>query len=178
MVGWGVAERLEGCAWEILQSITPPRCPNRTSPTRQTVKVSEADLHRSVADLLDWILLPPALWTTFPAGWGKLGKATAGRLRGAGLKAGFPDLFIFFSGRATGIELKAEGGQVSKKQTAMFLRLYEAGVRVYICKNTDDVIGVLEQESLPHRKVGQWSTSEPRSGERPSTIPQGVSPQV
>jgi hypothetical protein len=116
-------------------------------------KVSESQLHKATADLLDWVLLPPALWTTFPSGWGKLGKATAGRLHGAGLKAGFPDLFIFFSGRAIGIELKTEAGQISKKQMAMFLRLGKAGVRVYICRNTDDVIGVLEQESLPHRKM-------------------------
>jgi VRR-NUC domain len=116
-------------------------------------KVSESQLHKATADLLDWVLLPPALWTTFPAGWGKLPKATAGRLHGAGLKAGFPDLLIFFNGRCTGIELKTDDGQVSKKQMAMFLRLGEAGVRVYICRNTDDVIGVLEQESLPHRKM-------------------------
>jgi VRR-NUC domain len=116
-------------------------------------KLSESQLHKATADLLDWILLPPALWTTFPAGWGKLGKATAGRLHGAGLKAGFPDLFIFYSGRVTGIELKTASGLVSKAQHKMFMRLYEAGVRVYICRNTDDVIGVLEQESLPHRKM-------------------------
>jgi hypothetical protein len=116
-------------------------------------KITEAALHKTIADLLDWVLLPPALWTTFPAGWGKLGKATAGRLHGSGLKAGFPDILVFFNGRAVGIELKAATGVVSKQQTAMFLRLYEAGVRVYICQNTDDVIGVLEQESIPHRKM-------------------------
>jgi hypothetical protein len=116
-------------------------------------RVTESALHQSVADLLDWGLLPPALWTTFPAGWGRLGKATAGRLRGAGLKAGFPDILIFFNGRVVGIELKTESGRISKDQHLMFMRLSEAGIRVYICKNTDDVIGVLEQESLPHRKL-------------------------
>lgn len=116
-------------------------------------KLTESALHKSVADYLDLALLPPALWTTFPAGWGSLGKATAGRLRGSGLKAGFPDILIFFSGRVAGIELKTVTGLVSKAQHQMFLRLSEAGVRVYICRNLDDVIGVLEQESLPHRKL-------------------------
>jgi hypothetical protein len=116
-------------------------------------RVTESALHKSVADLLDWVLLPPALWTTFPAGWGKLGKATAGQLRGAGLKAGFPDILIFFNGRVTGIELKTTDGRISKNQNHMFLLLAAAGVRVYICKNVDDVIGVLEQESIPHRKM-------------------------
>lgn len=117
------------------------------------LKVTEAQLHRAVADLLDLILLPPALWTTFPAGWGKLGKATAGRLHGAGLKAGFPDILVFYNSFTTGVELKAERGLVSKDQVKMFKRLYEAGVPVYICRNTDDVIGVLEQRSIPHRKM-------------------------
>lgn len=116
-------------------------------------KVSESQLHKATADLLDWVLLPPALWTTFPAGWGKLGKATAGSLKGSGLKAGMPDILIFFNGHVTGIELKTETGKVSRKQMDMFYRLAEAGVRVYICKNTDDVIGVLEAELIPHRKM-------------------------
>jgi hypothetical protein len=116
-------------------------------------RITEAAFHKTVADLLDWVLLPPALWTTFPAGWGKLDKSTAGRLRGSGLKAGFPDILIFFNGHAVGVELKAADGDISKQQRAMFLRLYAAGVRVYTCRNTDDVIGVLEQESLPHRKM-------------------------
>ena len=49
------------------------------------VKASEAQLHKSVAEFLDWVLLPPALWTTFPAGWGKLGKATAGQMEREGV---------------------------------------------------------------------------------------------
>lgn len=116
-------------------------------------KISESQIHKTVADLLDWVLLPPALWTTFPAGWGKLPKATAGRLHGAGLKAGFPDLLIFYSGHCTGIELKAEDGKISQKQMQMFLRLDKAGVRVYICQCIEDVVGVLERENIPHRKT-------------------------
>lgn len=122
-------------------------------------KVSEAQLHQAVAELLDTILLPPAIWTTFPAGWGKMGKATSGRLKASGLKVGFPDILLFHGGRAAGIELKTENGVISKAQHQMFIKLYDAGVRVYICRCTDDVFGVLEQESLPHRKVKpqhQW----------------------
>lgn len=117
------------------------------------MKAREDQLHQAVADLLDTILLPPAFWVTFPAGVGKLGRATAGRLRAKGLKAGFPDLILIFNGRITGIELKTEDGRISKAQHLMFLRLHEAGMPVFICKSTDDVIGVLELQSLPHRKA-------------------------
>ena len=116
-------------------------------------KATESQLHATVAEFLDWILLPPAVWTTFPAGWGKLGKAIAGRLYASGLKRGMPDILLFFNGRCTGIELKTEAGKLSKDQNAMALRLYDAGVRVYICKNVDDVMGVLERESLPRRSM-------------------------
>lgn len=125
------------------------------------LKVTEAQLHLAVANLLDTILLPPALWTTFPAGWGKLGRATAGRLHGAGLKAGFPDLLIFFDGRTVGVELKTAGGIVSKEQTDMFMRLYEAGVHVYICRSVEDVVGVLERERIPRRNIQPQSKWEP-----------------
>ena len=115
--------------------------------------ITEIYFHTTVADLLDWVLLPPALWTTFPAGWGKLGKATAGRLHGSGLKAGFPDILIFFNGRCTGLELKVPGGKLSDKQKAMHARLAEAGVRVYVCYNIDEVIAALRQASLPVRNM-------------------------
>ena len=117
------------------------------------MKATEDQLHRAVAILLDTILLPPALWTTFPSGWGKLGKATAGRLHGCGLKAGMPDILIFFNGRAAGIELKTEAGKLSKDQKHMALLLAGAGIRVYVCRSTDDVIGVLEQMDIPHRRA-------------------------
>lgn len=82
-----------------------------------------------------------------------MNKGTAGRLKGSGLKAGFPDIIIIFNGRITGVELKTADGRISKAQHLMFLRLHEAGMPVFICRSTDDVIGVLEQASLPHRRA-------------------------
>lgn len=117
------------------------------------LKVTESQLHKTVADLLDWMLLPPALWTTFPAGWGKLPKATAGRLYGAGLKAGFPDIQIFFNGRCTMLELKAPGGALSKVQRQRILLLRGAGVMTYVCHNPEEVISALRAASLPVRHV-------------------------
>ena len=117
------------------------------------LKVTESALHRTVAELLDWVLLPPAVWTTFPAGWGKLGKATAGRLHGSGLKAGFPDILVFYNSFTIGIELKAPKGRLSKAQEHMFPLLLAAGVKTYICRDTIDVIEVLQQHSLPLRKA-------------------------
>ena len=64
------------------------------------------DLHASVAGQLDWRLKRPAFYTTFPAGWGKLPGMVAGKLKACGLKAGMPDLLVWYEGRTVGIELK------------------------------------------------------------------------
>jgi len=117
------------------------------------IRLYESELHKSVAQLLDVVLLPPAVWTTFPAGWGKLGKATAGRLKGSGLKAGFPDILIFHNARCIGIELKAPDGQLSKDQMEMFRRLKETGMNIHVCRNQKEVMDTLTREQLPVRKL-------------------------
>lgn len=106
-----------------------------------------------VADLLDLVLLPPAVWTTFPAGWGKLGRATAGRLRGSGLRAGFPDILCFYNGFTVGIELKTATGRLSPVQVTMFATLEKAGVRVYVCRSADEVLEALRSVGFPLRDV-------------------------
>ena len=117
-------------------------------------KIAEGELHLAVAKLLDVALLPPAVWTTFPAGWGRLPRATSGRLHASGLKAGFPDILVFHNARCIGIELKTPQGRVSKEQEDMHKRLANAGVTVHICYSTEEVHDVLKREELPLRKLG------------------------
>jgi hypothetical protein len=120
--------------------------------------VKESELHVSVAELLDWILLPPAMFTTFPAGWGKLTKATAGRLYASGLKKGMPDILVFEKAgigttKVIGIELKVDGGSVSSAQRTMFAKLQAVSIRVYICRNIEDVVRALADAGIPYRKT-------------------------
>jgi hypothetical protein len=113
--------------------------------------MSEIDLHRSVAELLDWVILPPAMWTTFPAGWTKMRKGAAGRLRGCGLKAGMPDILVFYSGCALTIELKTEKGRLSKEQFETTAALGRAGIPVHVCRSVDDVHRALAYHQIPMR---------------------------
>jgi hypothetical protein len=101
--------------------------------------------------LLDWVLLPPALYTTFPAGWGVLTPMMAQRLRKSGLKQGIPDVLIWFDGRTIGIELKAGKNTVTEAQRDMHQKLAAAGVAVHVCKTLDSVLYVLRSERLPLR---------------------------
>jgi hypothetical protein len=121
-------------------------------------KVSEFQLHRTVAELLDWLLAPPAMYTTFPAGWGKLTKRTAGMLHGSGLKRGMPDILVFYNcpanrPRCIGIELKAKGRSLSAVQRAMAAQLQRVGVKVYVCHDTDEVIDALRRADVPRRAI-------------------------
>lgn len=131
--------------------------------------MTETDLHATVAEFLDWALMAPALYTTFPAGWGALPKATAGRLKGCGLKKGMPDIFVFYKSRAIGIELKTDAGKVSVEQQCMFHLLKEAGVPVHVCRSLEEVAYNLREEHVPLKMrftdfgVVTWQDDEQRA---------------
>ena len=114
---------------------------------------TEPELHLSVANLLDWVLLAPAMYTTFPAGWGVLSPSLGQRLKRSGLKPGMPDIIVFYDGRCFGIELKARNNGLSAEQVAMFKRLKEACIRVHVCRTIDDVMHVLRYEEVPLRRM-------------------------
>lgn len=132
-------------------------------------EATESELHRTVAELLDWLLLPPAMYTTFPAGWGKLPRATGGRLKGSGLKAGMPDVMVFYGGKTVGVELKTAKGRLSRDQVETFTLLHEAGVPVYVCREVQDVIAALQTEGIPWRSAigvtDGYKVTESRSAE-------------
>jgi len=131
------------------------------SSRKSAVMPTEAELHQSVAEYLDWALLPPAVYSTFPAGWGKLSKAMAGRLKGSGLKPGMPDLFVFDRQeiklgnyqfpKVIGIELKRPGEKPSAAQQLMFPRLRTLGIAIYVCECLEDVAAALQREHVPVR---------------------------
>jgi hypothetical protein len=111
----------------------------------------EIEFHSTVAELLEWMLKPPALYTTFPAGWGKLPPRLAGWLKKCGLKAGMPDILIWHEGRCIGLELKKPGTSASSAQREMHAKLWGAGVLVYVCRRLEDVIAALRDAEFPLR---------------------------
>jgi len=114
----------------------------------------EVEFHKTVADLLDWILLPPTVWTTFPAGWGELPISTAARLKACGLKPGFPDILIWrHDGHSMGIELKKPGKKPTAEQHDVHVRLGVIHVPVYVCVDINEVIMALRNFGLPLRKM-------------------------
>src|SRR3954464_2012657 len=88
--------------------------PRRTARFRLTPpEPSERDVHERCAEVLDKLLLPPAMWFTYPAGASVLSPQQAARHIRIGLKRGLPDLWFLHDGVYL-IELKRPGGQLSK----------------------------------------------------------------
>lgn len=152
----------------------------RKKPSHRAItfpdRAREADLHKSVAHFLRWALVPPALFTTFPAGWGKLSKATAGRLYASGLAPGMPDIFVFGPGRrVVGIELKVPPNTATAVQRTMFAKLQAVGIKVYICTSIEDVADALKQEYVPCRLVTESGRLYGRATGPVAPVPPGTS---
>ena len=134
---------------------------------RLTALVEGEDvLHASVADALDKLLLPPACWTTFPAGSVPLPPRFAAKLARLGLKRGWPDIQIIHAGHIYGIELKRRGGRLSRTrlvrtrrgalrelagQEDVFPRLEAAGMTIGICTTLPQVLATLTAWDVPLR---------------------------
>ncbi len=129
--------------------------------------VAEDDLQASVADALNTLLLPPAMWFAMPVGHVELTAAQAARLSRIGVKRGLPDLLVVYNG-VFGIELKRVGGRLSNTrivrtrrgaprildgQADTFPRLIRAGMRIAICHSVDEVLAALRGWGVPTRRV-------------------------
>jgi hypothetical protein len=137
-----------------------PRPFRLTAPT-----VPEVDLHGAVADALNLLLLPPAEWTTFPAGHVELIRRAAAKLARLGLKRNWPDVLVLH-GTLHGIELKRRGGRLSQTRTVgtrrgrlrlvegqreVFPRLEAVGMRLADCESVDEVLAALRAWGVPLR---------------------------
>lgn len=125
--------------------------------------LKEHELQASVAEFLDWLLIPPAFYTAFPAGWGWLPPSTAARLKKCGLKPGMPDLLVFnviqqIYPKIIGIELKVGNNKPSVDQTLMHARLLAVGIPVFTCWSIDEVAHILKQEGVPLR--ARWNDAQ------------------
>lgn len=136
-------------------------------PYRLTEVVTpEAKLHERVAKMLRGLLMPPAQWSTFPAGSVPLPQQYGDKLYRMGLARGWPDILVIHAGDVFGIELKRKGGGLSKTrigrtrrgamrvyegQEDVFPRLQLAGMRIAVCTDEDEVMAALLRWGVPVR---------------------------
>jgi hypothetical protein len=136
------------------------------APFRLTAPIPpEVDLHEATAAALDRLILPPAEWTTFPAGHVPLPARFAVKLQRLGLKRNWPDILVLH-GFLYGIELKRPGERLSATRTVrtrrgaprivegqrdVFPRLEAAGMTIATCSSVADVFAALRAWGVPLR---------------------------
>jgi hypothetical protein len=126
----------------------------------------EADIHEACARVLDRLLLPPAMWFTYPAGAAQLSPQQMAAYSRKGLKRGLPDIFVLHQ-RMYGIELKRKGGRLSKTrvgrsqrgapriylgQEDTFPKLEAAGMQIAVCHSVDEMLAQLARWQIPMRR--------------------------
>ena len=130
--------------------------------------VPEVDTHAAIAEALDILLLPPAMWTTLPIGHVKLTGQQAARLARVGVKRGWPDILLLHDGRLYGLEIKRTGGALSRTgwcrraraasawwrgRRSVFPRLIAAGCRIACVSSVAEALAALAAWSIPTRGV-------------------------
>jgi hypothetical protein len=128
--------------------------------------VPEQELHEAVAKALAFLVIPPAQWTTFPAGSVPLPPEFATKLYRLGLARGWPDILLIHQGQTFGLELKRPGASLSATRTVRTRRgslrvligqrdvhplLEAAGMRIAVCHSVDEAIDQCHAWGIPMR---------------------------
>lgn len=116
----------------------------------QNEKISEAILHKRVAEFLDVVLQPPVIWTTLGHGGG--GKVRGAQLKAMGLKPGWPDILIIAPGpNVLGIELKrpGKGARQSPEQAEVQEAFFGCKAWYCLCTSVESVGKALDFIRVP-----------------------------
>jgi hypothetical protein len=69
-------------------------------------------------------------------------------LKGMGVVPGAPDLLLWQGGKSYALELKADGGRITKAQVEMLTRLKDAGVATAVAHGIDQALAFLQEWGL------------------------------
>jgi hypothetical protein len=124
----------------------------RSKPFKLTAPVpSEDNLHAAVAHALAVLLPSDAVLNT----WELRNAASAAegaRRKRLGALPGWPDMGVFFRGRAVLLELKRQrGGYLSDAQKALHPRLAAAGFPVAVCHTVVEALDAVSAHGVPLR---------------------------
>ncbi len=112
--------------------------------TKAPRRRDEEQLQRSVVAYLGYTARKDAIWFHVPNGEGR-SKATGGRLKAMGVRAGVADLcFVLRNGSAAFMELKASGGRQSAAQLVFEQRCIDAGVPYVVVTSMDGAVEILK----------------------------------
>jgi hypothetical protein len=107
------------------------------------VKREEEQIHRAVISHLNARSMPGVFFFHCPNG-GKRSKAEAGVFKALGVRAGMPDLILFYRAQIFGLELKASIGRLRDSQKATLDAMQLAGARTSVAHTLDEALITLE----------------------------------
>lgn len=110
--------------------------------------MTEAQFQASIVQQLKWCLPVDADYQAVPNGGHRHDKVGA-ILAGQGVRAGAPDLEVYYQGRVIFIELKTPVGVVSMVQKQRHTKLRGCGCPVYVCSSPEAVWSALKAEGVP-----------------------------
>lgn len=113
----------------------------------------EQDLQKAVVAYLDLCLDPEEVIFTAINPVPAKSKAVAGLSKALGLRAGIPDIALWWAGKAALIEMKAMTGTWSPAQKDMIRRFRKCGIETRTCRSLAEVDLALDDLGVPHRRV-------------------------
>ena len=116
----------------------------RAKPQPSLPPMSELHIQCAIVDLLTRAARPGVAWTHMPAGELRH-PAIAGKLKGMGVKAGWPDLLLIRDGKMYGLELKTWKGRISPAQASAHADLELAGATIAVAHGLDAAIFMLRE---------------------------------
>lgn len=147
---------------------TPAKPPAKPRPFRLRAPVPlEFDLQYSVVAAFNYLLPRDAVFTAWDLSSASRREVEQKKRRGCA--PAWPDMGVFWRGRAVLIELKRErgrnsrGGTVSGDQEALHGRLAVAGFPVVVCRTLDEVLEAVAAAGihLRGRALPRWDRSPP-----------------
>jgi VRR-NUC domain len=137
--------------------VLPANFKRRRAPSTKRRAHPEDDLQVSVAAHLDWMLKPPATYTSIGHGGFSLGNTReeairrGARMKKRGVKPGWPDVLIIWNFRPFFLELKSKVGVLSADQKRVHAEIFAAGGSVAVCRSVDEAILHLKKMGIPLR---------------------------
>lgn len=104
---------------------------------------AEEAIQRAVVELLERAAVPGLVWTHIPSGEAR-GPGVGGKLKGMGVKPGWPDLLLFRGRRLYGLELKSLSGRLGDSQRDVLQALADQGAMVAVAYGVDDAVACLK----------------------------------
>lgn len=113
-------------------------------PQKKRRAAPEAAIQRAIRERLMWL----GLFSAHVPNEGRRDPRTGKRLRGEGMRAGFPDLIVIGRGNTAYLEVKAPGGRLSQRQIECHADMRLRGAFIRVVTSQDEAVAACREAGL------------------------------